>query len=270
LPARTPIIISIAGSDPTACSGIQADIKTASSFGIYCATVVTAVTAQSSGAVLSDAAVSGSLVALQLQCLQEQFLPGAVKLGMLGARDPIEEVVGFLRSVPGLPIVYDPVFRASSGGRLITDDGIDAVRELLLSECTVITPNFFEAAEILGIDETAVRKDVGSALRRLAALGPQAVVLTGGDEQEDRAIDYFYSDGVQRELSAPRVEASNSRGTGCTFSTALACGLLKGLSEYEAAGAAKTYTHNLLKNSSEGGLCDKGPLLHFDLIRHRV
>lgn len=238
--SRTPVMLSIAGSDPSGGAGIQADLKTASAMGVYGATVVTALTVQNTMGVTGIHAVPVGFIAAQYQAVVDDLDVRAVKIGMLGTIEVVEAVASMLRQHPVPAVVLDPVMIATSGDRLVPEDAVAAIRELLVPLATIVTPNVPEAEVLAGVTITS-EDDLESAGRSLLVLGPQHALVKGGHLTGEQSVDVLVSaDGVRR-LTAPRVRTANTHGTGCTLSSAIAARLAQGDSVTEAVEGAKSY-----------------------------
>lgn len=241
------VILTIAGSDSCAGAGIQQDLKTVTSLGHYCATVVTAVTAQNTVGVQGVMPVPKDMVTAQLQAVLTDLDVSAVKTGMIPNRDCAEAVIEALQDVR-CPIVCDPVMISTSGTRLMTEDCIDYVRRNLFPLCTLVTPNIPEA-EYLG--------DMSNC---------NAVLLKGGHVDGDVMTDRLkLNDGGMLEFSSPRINTGNLHGTGCTLSSAIATYLAEGKPLPEAVRLGKEVIDRGLnggKNLHIGN--GNGPLWLFD------
>lgn len=260
--SRTPVMLTIAGSDPSGGAGIQADLKTASALGVYGATVITALTVQNTLGVTGIHPVPIEFITQQHLSVVEDLDVRAVKIGMLGSADVVAAVADVLRSHPVPFVVLDPVMVATSGDRLVPEDAVAAIRELLLPLATVVTPNVPEAEVLsgLGIESEDDLEPVG---RALLALGSRHVLVKGGHLAGDRSVDVLVSaDGVQH-LAAPRVHTSHTHGTGCTLSSAIAAYLVRGEQVPVAVEAAKAYlTRALVAGASLEVGRGNGPVDH--------
>lgn len=236
----TAIALTIAGSDSGGGAGIQADLKTFSALGVYGASVVTALTAQNTRGVQGIHDVPAAFVAQQIDSVFSDLKVGAVKIGMLSRPDVIAAVAeGLARHAGAIPVVLDPVMVATSGDRLIADEAVAVLRERLLPQVDIVTPNLPEAAVLLGEEPG----DDGAALaQRLLTLGARAILVKGGHGTGPESVDHLATqDGVERRLAARRVETRNTHGTGCTLSAAIAALLARGLPMPEAVAGAKDY-----------------------------
>ena len=233
-PDRLPRVLSIAGSDSGGGAGIQADLKAFARCGVHGMTAVTAITAQNTVAVTAVHPVPGEIIVEQVRAVAEDIGVDAVKIGMLGSAATIEAVDEALDLVPAAPVVLDPVMIAESGARLLDEDAQDALRTLLIPRSAVVTPNVPEARALAGAGETT---DAEELVRAVHALGPKAVVLTGGHRQE--ATDLFFDGEQLVEMPGERHPDGAAHGSGCTHSSALAAHLALGLTPLEAARQAK-------------------------------
>jgi hydroxymethylpyrimidine/phosphomethylpyrimidine kinase len=235
-------VLTIVGSDSGGGAGIQADLKTFSALGTYGASVITALTAQNTRAVTAIHDAPPEFVTAQLDAVFDDIAIAAVKIGMLSRPEVILAVADGLRRHGAQSIVLDPVMVAKSGDRLLREEAIAALRERLLPLATVITPNLPEAAVLLDREEARDEAGMIEAAARLRELGPRAVLLKGGHlKQGAESIDVLDDGGKPLTLAAPRITTSNTHGTGCTLSSAIAALLARGLSLREAVREAKAY-----------------------------
>jgi hydroxymethylpyrimidine/phosphomethylpyrimidine kinase len=274
-----PIGLTIAGSDSSGGAGIQADLKTFSALGVYGASVVTALTAQNTLGVTAIHDPPPEFIGEQIDAVFDDLAIAAVKIGMLSRVEVIEIVAGRLAargaavataprtsaagsSAP--PIVLDPVMIAKSGAVLLQGDAVAALRARLLPMARIVTPNIPEAAALTGLSERDVTSAPERACEQLAALGAQAVVLKGGHAGGATSDDLFYDGRTFARLSAPRIATKNTHGTGCTFSSAIAANLAKGMGAEDAVRAAKAYITRAIEAGAAlriGG--GHGPVHHF-------
>jgi hydroxymethylpyrimidine/phosphomethylpyrimidine kinase len=259
-------VLSIAGSDPSGGAGIQADLKTFSALGAYGAAAITALTAQNTKEVLGVQAIDPEFVAAQIDAVFEDLRIDAVKIGMV-ATAPIAAVIADrLRHHTARNIVLDPVMVAKSGDRLLAPDAVAAVRGLLAPLATVITPNLPEAAVLTGGTEAATLAEMHAALPALHRLGARYVLLKGGHLPGGDSTDLL-SDGHEIiELPGRRVATSNTHGTGCTLSSAIAA-LLPTYGAVEAVRRAKRYLSAAIENSGRLSVgSGHGPVHHFHAL----
>jgi len=262
--------LTIAGSDSGGGAGIQADLKTFGALGVYGLSVLTAVTAQNTVGVQGVHELPPDFVALQMDAVLHDIGADAVKTGMLSSAPIIETVAGCLRA-HGVGarggdslLVVDPVMVAKSGDPLLRDDARDALIHHLLPLAEVVTPNLDEARVFTGI-EIDSEADMRRAAEAILAMGPRYAVVKGGHlAPSAESVDILYDGRQFREYRSPRVNTRNDHGTGCTFASAIAAGLAKGLAVPEAVAQAKNYLYTVL-DESVGLQLGKGhgPLNHF-------
>jgi hydroxymethylpyrimidine/phosphomethylpyrimidine kinase len=239
------VALTIAGSDSSGGAGIQADLKTFSAFGVYGASVLTALTAQNTQSVRAIVDLEPWFVARQIDAVAEDLPIAAVKTGMLSRGAVIEAVVERLRAYRVPQLVVDPVMVAASGDILLEPAAITSLRELLLPLATVITPNLREA-ELLTGRRIADVDDMREAARILVRMGAHAALVKGGRLAGDQAIDVLCDADTLREFRAWRVAIGRAHGAGCTLSAALAAGLALGERLEDAVTAAKDYVTRAL------------------------
>ncbi len=263
-------VLSIAGSDSCGGAGIQADIKTCCAFKLYATTAITALTAQNTLGVNGIEVTSPEFVKLQIKSVAEDIFPDAVKIGMLGSAATARAVAESIKELGLKNIVLDPVLVASSGSSLSGEIAatVDVILHELAPQATLITPNFPEMITLLGIPDD-YEDPVTFPLRLMGMTGAQAVLLKGGHGNEEESRDYLtYRDSAGelkfKEFTAPRISTPNNHGTGCTLSTAIACGLAEGNSLVEAIEKAKEFVTAALKGSRENKIGKgTGPLDFF-------
>jgi hydroxymethylpyrimidine/phosphomethylpyrimidine kinase len=258
-----PVALTIAGSDSGAGAGAQADLKTFAALGVFGASVITAVTAQNTTAVLGVEPVDPAFVDLQLEAVLGDLPVRAVKTGMLASSATVAAVARWADSGRLPNLVVDPVLLASTGRPLLDGQAVRAYLDLLIPHALVVTPNLREASLLTGI---AV-EDVASmerAARVLADVGATIVVVKGGHLSGAVAVDVVLSQGRLSVLEEERVDTANDHGTGCTLSAATAAGLARGEEPAEALGAAKRFVTEALRGSAGWRLgAGHGPLDHF-------
>ena len=258
-----PNVLSIAGSDCSGGAGIQADIKAISANGGYAMSVITALTAQNTSGVRAVEPTPLAMITAQMDAIRDDIRIDAVKIGMLGSPALIDTVA---RALEGLtcPVVLDPVMVAKGGDRLLPEDAVSALRDVLLPRATVITPNLPEAADLLGRLEAATQEDMHDQAAALLALGPTAVLLKGGHLAGNESPDLLLTVGSVDLLPGHRIGTKNTHGTGCTLSSALATHLALGKPPGDAARAAKAYVAAAIAAADQlsvGG--GHGPVHHF-------
>ena len=243
--------LTIAGSDSGGGAGIQADIKTFEFFGVFAATVLTAVTAQNTRAVLHALNLSPSLVRKQMDAVIPDLQPRAVKTGMLGNAGIIRAVAERIRKFRISKLVVDPVMVASSGDILLEPQAVGVLIEELLPLALVVTPNLPEAAKLAGFP-VRDREEMKKAALQIRRMGPTCVVIKGGHRTSD-ADDIFYDGNEMVTLSSPILTEKRLHGTGCAFSAAVAAGLALGNPPLGAVRAAKKFIMKALKNPFHPG-----------------
>lgn len=244
-PKAPPVILSIAGYDPSSGAGITADIKTISAHGCYGLTCITALTVQSTVGVKRVVPVAAKIISETLDALASDVEIAAVKIGMLGSADAARAIARFLRQVRPEIVVLDPVIRSSSGAELISIDAIRVLRARLLPLATVITPNVAEAAALTDL-KLRSKQEMIAAADRLRAMGPASIVITGGHLAQP--TDLVSEKGNKPVfLNGRRINTSSTHGTGCVFSTALACNLARGLTLLESARRSKNFVRTALR-----------------------
>ena len=222
-----PIALTIAGSDSSAGAGIQADLKTFAAFGVYGASVITALTAQNTKGVTGIHQVPADFVTAQIDAVFDDLDVKAVKIGMVSQPAVIEAIVAGLRRWSPRHVVLDPVMVATSGDRLLAPDAIEALRTKLIPRALVITPNLPEAAALLDEPVASSETQIESQGKRLLAMGCGAVLIKGGHGKGAESIDYLVRQAGVVALAAPRIATRNTHGTGCSLSSAIAAGLAK-------------------------------------------
>ncbi len=258
----TYVALTIAGSDPSGGAGIQADLKTFHQRGVYGLGVVTLITIQNTCGVRSVEPLPPELISGQLEAVLSDIPPAAAKTGALGSAAVICAVAEAVSGL-GCPLVVDPVMISKHGAPLLPEDARPALVEKVLPLAYLVTPNLQEAAVLSGIPVTDVTS-MEAAARRIAGLGPRAVLVKGGHLRED-AIDLLYRDGRARWFSAARVETKHTHGTGCTYSAAIVAELAKGRELEAAVETAKRFiTEAIRTNPGLGRGC--GPVNHHAVI----
>jgi hydroxymethylpyrimidine/phosphomethylpyrimidine kinase len=237
----TPVALTIAGSDSSGGAGIQADLKTFAAFGVYGASVVTALTAQNTTGVSGIHQVPATFVTAQIDAVFADLAVGAVKIGMVADLSVIDAIAAGLARWSPKHIVLDPVMVATSGDRLLAAEAVDALRTKLIPRASLITPNLPEAAALLDEPLATDERAVASQGQRLLAMGCRAVLIKGGHGQGAESTDYLVTGTGVIALSAPRIATKNTHGTGCSLSSAIAAGLAKGEDMEIAVRHAKTW-----------------------------
>jgi hydroxymethylpyrimidine/phosphomethylpyrimidine kinase len=232
--APLPRLLTIAGSDSGGGAGIQADLKAFAKAGAHGMSAITAVTAQSTVAVDAVYPLPPEAIVEQVRAVAGDIGVDAVKIGMVGNAQAILAVAAALDLVGDVPVVLDPVMMAESGARLLDEEAVQALRDELVPRATVVTPNLAEAAALTGRDAA---DDPEVLARAVHALGPKAVVVTGG-HREDATDVFFDGERVELILGARQPDGA-AHGSGCTHSSTLAAALAAGAEPLEAARQAK-------------------------------
>jgi hydroxymethylpyrimidine/phosphomethylpyrimidine kinase len=263
-----PRVLSIAGSDSGGGAGIQADLKAFARSGVHGMTAITAVTAQNTRAVNAVYPLPPEAIVEQVRAVAEDIGVDAVKIGMLGNAETIAAVERALDLVPEAPVVLDPVIVAESGARLLDEAAEEALRSALVPRVTVVTPNLSEAAVLAGAAPEAgpnAGLDPELLARAIHALGPRAVVVTGGHREE--ATDLFFDGERVVEIPGMRYPDGASHGSGCTHSSALAAQLALGADPLEAARRAKQIASEAVRDGLRGLGSGAGPVDVFGIAR---
>lgn len=252
-------VLSIAGSDSIGGAGIQADIKSITCNGCYAMTAITAMTAQNTLGVKSIQESSPEFLEDQIDAIFADIVPDAVKIGMVSNRKLIEIISRKLKEYGAKNIVLDPVMVATSGAKLISEDAIETLKENLIPLATLITPNIPES-EILSGMKIETEEQMVYAAKHISEKFKTAVLVKGGHSIND-ANDVLYTDGKFLWFPQERIENSNTHGTGCTLSSAIASHLAKGEPIECAINSAKKYLTECLKAGLDLGK-GSGPLMH--------
>ena len=252
--------MTIAGSDSGGGAGIQADLKTFAALGVYGTSVLTAITAQNTVAVTGVHEIPTDIIVAQIDAVITDIGADAVKTGMLASSSIIEAVAGEMERHQVRWLVVDPVMVAKSGDSLLREDAVDVLRSRLIPLAAVVTPNIPEAE---ALTETKIDSDADMrrAAEKIVGMGARTVVVKGG-HRKGPATDLFYDGSGFREFSAPRIDTANTHGTGCTFASAVAAGLARGMDVADSVALAKDYVTEAIRRSFPIGR-GHGPLNHF-------
>ena len=253
--------LTIAGSDSGGGAGIQADLKTFTTFGVYGMSVITAVTAQNTVGLQRIEPLPPDLVAAQLISVLGDIGVDTAKTGMLMRKETIEIVTQILDEFGTKKIVVDPLVKAGTGEALLEEDALEALKALLLPMARVVTPNLHEAAILCGgpISDVASMKE---AAKKIKEFGPDYVLLKGGHLAGPHVFDIIYDGSKMEVRDTLRIPGEGFHGIGCTLSAAITAGLAKGQDVREAIEVAHRYLLSSIRNSFKLG---KGshPLNHF-------
>lgn len=252
-------VLTIAGSDCSGGAGIQADLKTMCAHRVYGMSVITALTAQNTTGVYGVLDAGADFVGQQLDCVFKDIYPDAVKIGMVSNIETIEIIAEKLLGYKAKNIVIDPVMVSTSGCALMSPDACGTLIEKLLPLGDIITPNIPEAEKLCGFDIQSA-DDMIRAAEKIGGHLNGSVLIKGGHLTET-ADDLLWHQGEIRWYRAERVENTNTHGTGCTLSSAIASNLALGCAMEESVANAKTYITGALKDGLDLG-SGSGPLNH--------
>lgn len=257
-------VLTLAGSDPSGGAGIQTDSKTIHALGGYALGVATALTAQNSQGVQSVFQVEPRVFSAQVDALLADYQIDALKIGMLGNADKVEQLNAVLqRLAPQTPSILDPVLVSSSGKTLLNDDAIQMLIKQLIPHITLLTPNLPEAELLLkklgksvALNALLGQQQLTEIAKQLARLKCPNILLKGGHSNDELAVDYLFSDLLGKpkiqSFAQHRIQVQHSHGTGCTLSSAIAIKLAQGHPLNEAVSQAKDYLHQALLQSDLG------------------
>ena len=248
-----PIVLSFAATDPTGGAGIQADLLTLSSMGCHALTVVTAITVQDTAGVEDVLPIDADWVSDQARVLLEDMPVAAFKIGLVGSVDNCAAIAEVVSDYPDVPLILDPVLASGRGDEMATDEMIEAMREMLIPQTTIITPNSLEARRLAddGGDEERSLEDCA---KRILEMGCEYVLITGTHENTPQVINTLYGQqGVIRSDSWQRLPGSY-HGSGCTLASAIAATLANGLDVPEAVREAQEYTWQTLNSGFRPGM----------------
>ncbi|EAX47718.1 phosphomethylpyrimidine kinase [Thermosinus carboxydivorans Nor1] len=252
--------LTIAGSDSSGGAGIQADLKAFAANGVFGMSVITAVTAQNTQGVFAVQDIDPAVIAKQIEAVFEDIEVDAVKIGMVSRIETIETIAAGLKKYRARNVVVDPVMVSKSGYHLLNPAAESKLTALLLPLATVVTPNIPEAEVITGMKITSLQ-DMEEAAKMIHCFGPQNVLLKGGHRTDD-ATDILFDGNTFRYFSSPRIATTNTHGTGCTLSAAIAANLARGYAVYDAVALAKEYITTAIAHALAIGK-GVGPTHHF-------
>jgi hydroxymethylpyrimidine/phosphomethylpyrimidine kinase len=251
-PASLPVVLTFAASDPTGGAGLQADILALASMGCHPLSVVTAITVQDTAGVESFFAIDPDWVADQARCVLEDMPIAALKIGMLGSTAIVTVVAEVVSDYPDVPLVLDPVLASGRGDEFAGEDMIRAIRELLVPQSTVVTPNIMELRRLAGEDDDDA--DLAECAQALLDTGCEYVLLTGTHDSTAEVVNTLYHrGGVLRADSWQRLPGSY-HGSGCTLASALAANLARGMEIGDAVYEAQDYTWHALSHGFRPGM----------------
>ncbi len=263
-------VLVVAGSDSGGGAGIQADIKTVTALGGYAMTAITALTAQNTRGVFGVLPVDTEFIRQQLEVVLSDIGADVVKTGMLHSAGVVTAVAGTLAThARDVPLVVDPVMVAKGGAALLELSARAALVERLLPRAALVTPNAPEAEALTGYPVRGV-EDLGPVAERLLLLGPAAVLVKGGHLPGEVVVDLLRTaDGFERRFESPRLETTNTHGTGCTLASAIATGIAEGLTLEHAVERARGYVQIAIRMAPGLGK-GHGPLYHAHTFRRPV
>lgn len=250
-------ILTIAGSDSCAGAGIQIDMKTAAAHGIHATCAITAITAQNTREVTAVQMTEPEVLRAQIDAVFADMPPAAVKIGMLGTAEVAATVADALDAHPDVPVVLDPVLVATAGAELTSAAAFDVLRGRLVPRATVVTPNLPEASALTGAD-TSTPEGVRAAGEAFLQMGAKAVLVKGGHGSDETIVDVLYvgagdsGDQEVHEFTSQRLPGEY-HGTGCSLSTAIACGLARGYDVPRAVSDAHAYLVEALRYGTDLG-----------------
>jgi hydroxymethylpyrimidine/phosphomethylpyrimidine kinase len=255
------VALTIGGSDSSGGAGIQADLKTFAALGVYGTCAITAITAQNTTGVTAVSPLSADLVTAQIEAVAGDIQLHATKIGML-ANAAIAEAAAAAIDELELPlVVVDPIIASTSGERLLDNDGVQTLITEIIPRSRVVTPNIPEAEALSGHRIHTI-DSAREAARRIHALGATAVVITGGHGPSTDIVDLLFDGGAFHEFHTPRLETSDTHGTGCTFASAIAAFLALGRTLPDAVELAQGYVAGAIAHALRLGH-GHGPVNHF-------
>lgn len=255
MPDIPPIVLTFAATDPSGGAGLQADILTIASMGCHPLSIVTAITVQDTSGVDDVQPIDPDMVADQARAVLEDMPVAAFKIGLLGSVENIAAIAEVISDYPDIPLVLDPVLASGRGDELANEDMVDALRELLLPQTTILTPNSMEARRLVQ-DEENEQDDpaLAECAKRILTLGCEYVLITGTHEHTPKVINNLYGErGLLRSDNWPRLPGIY-HGSGCTLAAAIAALLANGLPMEEAVREAQEYTWEALKYGFRPGM----------------
>jgi len=250
-----PLVMSFAATDPSGGAGLQADLLTISSMGCHPLSVVTAITVQDTSGVDDVLPIDPEWVVDQARAMLEDVPVAAFKIGMLGSVENIAAIAEVMADYPDIPLVLDPVLASGRGDELVNDDMLDAMRELLIPQSTIITPNSMEVRRLaMNDDDENDDPSLDECAKRLLQMGCEYVLITGTHEQTPKVINTLYGErGMLRSDSWVRLPGIY-HGSGCTLAAAIAALLAQDVDVPEAVKEAQEYTWQTLNAAFRPGM----------------
>jgi hydroxymethylpyrimidine/phosphomethylpyrimidine kinase len=250
-----PIVLVFAATDPSGGAGIQADILTLSSMGCHPLSIVTALTVQDTMGVQGVLPIDAEWIADQARCVLEDVQVTAFKIGLIGSVEAVASIAEVVSDYPDVPLVFDPVLTSGRGDELASEHIITAMRELLIPQTTVLTPNSLEARRLAQVDaEEADDRPLDECASRFLALGCEYVLITGTHENTPQVVNVLHGqDGIVRRDEWERLPGS-FHGSGCTLASAIAATIANGVDVPQAVRDAQEYTWQALKSAYRAGM----------------
>ena len=249
-----PQVLVFAASDPSGGAGIQADIMALSSMGCHPLTVVTAITVQDTLGVEGVLPVESEWVEDQARAVLEDMPVAAFKIGMVGSVENVSVIAEIVSDYPDIPLVFDPVLASGRGDELSNEEVLQAMREMLLPQTTVLTPNSMEARRLAEEDEDEESPDLPTCAQRLIAAGCEYVLVTGTHENTAKVINTLYGENGQIRSDRWERLSGSYHGSGCTLASAIAANLANGLDIDDAVRDAQEYTWQALASGFRPGM----------------
>lgn len=252
--ATPPIILTFAATDPTSGAGLQADILTQASLGCHPLTVVTAITVQDTRGVEDFMVLEPEWIIDQARAILEDMPVAAFKVGMLGSVEIVAAVAEIVSDYPDIPLILDPVLASGRGDDLATEETLEAMRDLLLPQTTLITPNSVEARRLVEDDDDIEPPDLDTCAMRLLDMGCEFVLITGSHEHTPQVINTLYGLGDKASTLAWDRLPHSYHGSGCTLASAISALLAQGVDMATAIKDAQEYTYETLRNGFRPGM----------------
>lgn len=249
-----PIVMVFAATDPTGGAGLQADIMTLASMGCHPVSVVTAITIQDTTGVDEVQPIDGEWVADQARCILEDMPVAAFKIGVLGSLEAIAAVAEVVSDYPEIPLILDPVLASGRGDELASEEMLAAIRELLIPQTTIVTPNSIEARRLADDDSEGDNPDLAECARRILDSGCEYVLITGTHENTPSVINTLYGRGGRLRADSWARLPGSYHGSGCTLASAIAAYLAAGMEMPDAVREAQEYTWQALAAGFRPGM----------------
>jgi hydroxymethylpyrimidine/phosphomethylpyrimidine kinase len=249
-----PIVLVFAATDPSGGAGIQADLMTLSSMGCHVLSVVTAITVQDTLGVEAVHPLDSDWVEDQARAVLEDMPVAAFKIGLLGSVEIVSVIAEIVSDYPDIPLVLDPILASGRGDELANEEVVEAIREMLLPQTTVLTPNSMEARRLAEEDEDEESPDLATCAQRLISEGAEYVLVTGTHENTAKVVNTLYGENGQIRSDRWDRLPGSYHGSGCTLASAIAANLANGLEVADAVRDAQEYTWQALANGFRPGM----------------